>query len=457
MIAFLCIVYTTIVVVLFKLKVLRPRPFPIAWVAVAGVLLIGGVVVAWFLCSPMSARVVTTQYVVQLVSYVKGKVLKLHAQANQPVKKGDLLLEIDPKPYQYTVNQVEAQLAAAKDNVKQSQAALEAADANVVKTGAGINQAQAGVTQSKAALANAKATLTKAKAGLANAQAGVVKAKAGDDLAKTEEQIALNVQKMDAGAISTLRVTQAVQNREAADASLKQARTAADEAEAGVQQADAGVNQAQAGVQQADAALAEAKSGQQQAEAADRQARFALQIAQSNVPAVQAQLDDALFNLGQCRMTAPEDGYVVNWQVQEGTMVVTVPVGACGTFICTSNTFIAASFPQNHLVNVQPGDEVEVILDPYPGRIFKARVDTVITATGEGQFAPSGNIPDASKVGSQGLLAVKISLTDEVPPANLPLGAGGTVAIYTDHGKPVHIISKVAIRMKKWLLYVLPS
>jgi hypothetical protein len=42
-------------------------------------------------------------------------------------------------------------------------------------------------------------------------------------------------------------------------------------------------------------------------------------------------------------------------------------------------------------------------------------------------------------------------------PPNLPLGAGGTVAIYTGHGKPVHIVSKVAIRMKKWLLYVMPS
>src|SRR5262249_36429047 len=115
MIAFLCIVYTAVVVVLFKLKVLKPRPFPIAWVAVAGVLMIGGVVVAWTLCSPMSSRVVTTQYVVQLVSYVKGQVLKVHAKANQPVKKGDLLLEIDPEPFQYTVNQMEAQLAAAKN------------------------------------------------------------------------------------------------------------------------------------------------------------------------------------------------------------------------------------------------------------------------------------------------------------------------------------------------------
>jgi hypothetical protein len=100
---------------------------------------------------------------------------------------------------------------------------------------------------------------------------------------------------------------------------------------------------------------------------------------------------------------------------------------------------------------------VEVVLDPYPGRLFKANVDTVMPATGEGQFAPSGTIPEASKIGSQGPLAVKIRLVDEAPPANLPLGAGGAVAIYTDHRKPVHIISKVTIRMKKWLLYVVPS
>ena len=80
----------------------------------------------------------------------------------------------------------------------------------------------------------------------------------------------------------------------------------------------------------------------------------------------------------------------------------------------------------------------------------------MIAATGEGQFQPSRLIPEASTVGSQGLLAVKISLVD-APPANLPLGAGGIVAIYTEHGAPVHIISKVAIRMKKWLLYVFPA
>lgn len=456
MIALLVMIYSAVVVVLFKLKLIRPRPFPIALVVVAGVLMIGGVVVVWKMSAPITPRVVTTQYVVQLVPYVKGQVKTVYAQANQPVKKGDLLLEIDPEPYQFKVNQLQAQLQGAEDGVKQSEAGLDAAKANVLKANAGVKQAVAAINQSKAAVANAQAGVTKAKAALADSQAGVTRAKAADDLAKTEELIALNLQKSDAGAISTLRVTQTVQNRQAADAALKQAETGVNQAEAALLQAETGVIQYQAALQQAEAGLAEAQATEQQTEAAERQAVFAVKVAQSKVPAVQAELDDARFDLGQCRMTAPADGYVVNWQVQEGTMLVPMPMAAAGTFISTSETTIAAAFPQNYLTNVRPGNDVELILDPYPGRLFKAKVDTVIPATGEGQFAPGGTIPLASKVGSQGLLAVKIRLTGEAPP-DMPLGAGGTVAIYTDHGKSVHIISKVTIRMKKWLMYVIPS
>src|SRR6266852_4627157 len=223
MIAFMLIVYTGIVLVLFKLKLVKPRPFPIAGIVVVGILLIGGVVAAWLLCAPMSPKVVTAQYVIDLVPYVKGQVKKVHAQANQPMKKGALLLEINPEPYQYTVNQVQAQLEAAKENVNQAQAGLESANANALKAKDGVAQAQAGLDQAKAALTNA--------------QANLVKVKAQDDLAKTQEQIALNLKKMDPGAISTLKVAEAVQNRLAADA--------------GLNQAEAGVGQSQAALQQA--------------------------------------------------------------------------------------------------------------------------------------------------------------------------------------------------------------
>src|SRR5262249_9774431 len=163
-----------------------------------------------------------------------------------------------------------------------------------------------------------------------------------------------------------------------ADAALKQAQTGAEEAQAGVQQAEAGVNQAQAAVQQAEAGLGEAPARQLQTEAAAPQAPVALKMGQSHVPALQAQPGDARFHLAQSRRTAPADGYVVDWQVQEGTMITAVRASACGTFIVTAETFIAASFPQNFLMHVQPGDDVDVVLDPYPGRLFKAKVDAVI-------------------------------------------------------------------------------
>ena len=114
MIAFMIIIYVAIIVILFKVLHLKPKPYRIAWIVVAGILALVGIVVGWMQSAPLSEKLVTTQYVVQLVPYVKGQVKAVYAQANQPLKKGDLLLEIDPAPYQYTVDQLEAQLKQAK-------------------------------------------------------------------------------------------------------------------------------------------------------------------------------------------------------------------------------------------------------------------------------------------------------------------------------------------------------
>src|SRR5262245_24376280 len=253
------------VAIVVKLKL---GPKGIAWLAIGFGLPVVAVVALWHLDAPMSGRVVTSQYVVQLVPYVKGQVKAVHARANQPIKKGDLLLEINPEPYQYAVNQLEAQLAAARANAGQAQASVEAAGANVAKAKAGVEQAEAGVAQAKAGLANARENVVKAKAAAVNAEAGVTKAKASADLAKTEERIVRDVRKQDAGAVSALKVNQATDNRKVADAAVEQARAGAAEAKAAVGQAEAAVTQSQAAVRQAEAGLAEAESARQQAEAA---------------------------------------------------------------------------------------------------------------------------------------------------------------------------------------------
>jgi multidrug resistance efflux pump len=271
MVTCMIVICTAIVLLLFKLKLLKPRPYPIAWTVVVGILLIGGIVVSWELCAPMSGKVVTTQYVVQLVPYVKGQVKKIYAQGSVPLKKGDLLLEIDPTPYQYSVNQLAAQLQVANETVNKNKADLEAAKASLQTAKNGVTKAKAAVEQAKAGILTAQAALDQAKASVANARAGIVKAKANDDLAKTKEQIALNLQKSDSGAISTLKVAEDVQNRAAADAAVKEAEASLAQTQAAQRQAESQIVAAQAAQRQYEAALAEAQSQQQQAEATVRQ------------------------------------------------------------------------------------------------------------------------------------------------------------------------------------------
>jgi multidrug resistance efflux pump len=97
-IAFLIIVYVAIILVLFKVLRIKPTAYLIASMIVAGVSMIGGVVVVGTQSAPITDKMVASQYVVQLVPYVKGQVKTIYAQTLQPMKKGELLLEIDPAP-----------------------------------------------------------------------------------------------------------------------------------------------------------------------------------------------------------------------------------------------------------------------------------------------------------------------------------------------------------------------
>jgi len=304
MIAFLTIIYTCLLLVIFKFLKLKPTPYLVAGAITSGIIILGGVIVVWLQAAPMSQKLETTQYVVELVPYVKGQVVKVAARPNQPMHKGDLLLEIDPAPYQYTVDQVSAQLNAAK---------------------AGVKQAEANIAAATAAVASSVANLGKAKAAA--------------DLAKTEERMAREIQQGFAAAISQLNVMKATQ--------------AAAEAEAVVRQAQAAVDQSMA---------------------SEQQAKAAFESAMANVPTIEAQLSEARFNLEQCRILAPGDGYVVNWVVQPGTMLSSAKVMAAGAFVMTSDTAVIAAFPQNWLSHVEPGDDVEFVLDRFPGELFLGKV-----------------------------------------------------------------------------------
>lgn len=271
---------------------------------------------------------------------------------------------------------------------------------------------QNAVDQSKAELTAAISTVSQLESAVAVAGAAVKESKASTAAAKASRQTAEDLQDANAGAIAALKLQEARQ------------------------------------------AFLAAEANEKLSEATLKQAQFSVESGKYSVEVAQAELKMAMFNREQCTYRSPVDGRVVNMQISEGTPVARWRFASAGTVMDLSQTNIVAVLPQNLLINVKVGDAVEIALKRKPGEVFSGKVDSIVNYTGEGQFVPASKIPDAASVGSKGKLAVKIRLDDAERAMQLPLGGGGNVAIYTDFGKPFHIISKITVRISAWMNYV---
>jgi multidrug resistance efflux pump len=80
--------------------------------------------------------------VTPILPAVKGRVIEVPVQPNAPLKAGDELFRIDPKPYELVVNQKKASLAEAEQAVGQLKAQLDEAIAGVEKARAQLRLAQ---------------------------------------------------------------------------------------------------------------------------------------------------------------------------------------------------------------------------------------------------------------------------------------------------------------------------
>ena len=105
------------------------------WLSGTISLLIGGFILATFLAlfnylTP-SGRVTVTGRVVEVTPNVTGQIVAIPVKPNVPVKANDVLFQIDPAPFQYKVAQLQASLAAAKQQVEILKSNYEQATANV--------------------------------------------------------------------------------------------------------------------------------------------------------------------------------------------------------------------------------------------------------------------------------------------------------------------------------------
>jgi multidrug resistance efflux pump len=122
-----------------------------------GIVLISGLLLLMSYNHPYTsdARIYFTT--TPIVPVVRGPVVEVPVVANTPLKQGDVLFRIDPRPYQYAVDQKRAALAEAEQKVLEMKAALGAAESGVEEARAARDRAKQSFDRVDEANENARA------------------------------------------------------------------------------------------------------------------------------------------------------------------------------------------------------------------------------------------------------------------------------------------------------------
>ena len=310
-------------------------------------------------------------HITPVAAKVYGRVAQVLVDDNQQVKAGQILVKIDPRDYQASLDQAKAAVALAESEAVSAGVDVPRTRENVTS---GTSNADAQLSGAEADLARAQATYDQSKtADMAYAQANVEKSRANAQLAQAD--LARFTPLMEKGEISKQQFDAAKANADATASTLRADEQRLEQAQRNIAVAKAQLDAAQARILQARAGVSSARADVMQVKmrSADAQAKLA------KVEQARASLDAAQLNLSYTDITAPVDGVVTHKQVEIGQIVqagqgllVVVPL---------RDVWVTANFKETQLKNMKPGQKAEVKVDTY-GKTFSGHVDSIAGATG---------------------------------------------------------------------------
>jgi len=167
----------------------------------------------------------------------------------------------------------------------------------------------------------------------------------------------------------------------------------------------------------------------------------------AQIAKAESDLADAEWRLDQTVYRAPANGTVIALSLRPGAMAVPLPITPSLTFV-EDEQWIMAIFKQNEVRKIKPGQEAEIALKQYPGRIIKCKVDSIMWATAAGQL-PIGTMNTGGGVAPvpPNSLAVRLLPDAKDREIFMASGAQGMGAVYTDSGAPIHILRKIILRV----------
>lgn len=315
------------------------------WLVFLVVLIAGLAVAGWYYWRSLRRESTDNAFIegtiVQVSPQVAGQVLRVYIEENQAIEQGDLLVDLDSRPYEIVLDSKRAAQRLAEARLS---AAQIAAGMTETTTGAGLGQAEAVLEAAQRNAEQARAAVAAAQAESKRTQADVVRYERLEETAVSRQ---LKEQADAAARVAAARLQEAQEQQAAAEARVVAAQ-----------------NQVEA-----------AKTAPQQVQVSRLQVRQrAAELAQA-----QAAVRDAELNLSYTRIYTPTSGSVARKNVDEGEFVT---VGQVLLAITSRDLWVVANFKETQLTHMQPGQSVKIEVDAYPKADFKGYIDSVQPGTG---------------------------------------------------------------------------
>jgi membrane fusion protein (multidrug efflux system) len=336
------------------------REHPI--LAIAGLLLLCALLVGAFLWWQYSSTYEQTDdaqidgHINSVSTRVSGTVLAVMVSENQEVKKGQLLVELDPRDYQVGLERLQANVAQAEAQVRAETPAVPIArtttQTSIATAGAGVANARA---QLAAAEGDHEAQLSRviqAEANNARAQADLQRYTVlvnKDEISRQEYDQRVAAAKSAAAAVAT--------ERAAAEALLRT------------------IDQKKAELAQSESELAQASTNAPQ-ELSIRRAN--IELRRASVEAARAAVAEARLNVDYTKILAPIDGVIGRKSVEVGSRVQ--PGQQLLSVVPLHDIWVTANYKETQLAHMRVGQKATIHVDAYD-RDFDGVVESLPAAT----------------------------------------------------------------------------
>jgi multidrug resistance efflux pump len=172
----------------------------------------------------------------------------------------------------------------------------------------------------------------------------------------------------------------------------------------------------------------------------------------TTVAQIQAQLDNASWELSQTVIHAPADGDVTAVALSVGDRAL--QARSTMSFIVESEITLVGMFSQNGFQTIKEGAAVDIVFDNVPGHIYHAKILAIPKGVGQGQIAVSGTLARTNALGGATAFPAVISIPDEMSRETLRLGMSGSATAFSANAGVIGLLASILVWISSYTAYL---